>query len=177
MKTMLHEVRGSMMINVQGDMPLADADWDEFLAAAAAAPRLTAYFISADNYGPDARQRAKLATLPHLYPLPKAVVTTSLAVRGIVTATSWLGTNIRAFAPSRVDDAFDYLGVARPNRAALLECVALLKTRLAGGEGFGSLRPPAGPPTSDVMLVNRIIEERVANIRAKIHARGIAGKK
>jgi hypothetical protein len=177
MKTMLHEVRGGVMVTVHGDLPIADAEWDAFLAAAGAAPRLTACLISADRQGPNARQRAKLATLPQMYPLPKAVVTTSVVVRGIVTATSWLGTNIRAFAPHRIDDAFDYLKVVRGERAALLECVALMKTRLAGGEDLTSLRPPAGPPTSDVMLVNRVVEERVAAIRSKIRLAGPAGKK
>ena len=63
------------------------------------------------------------------FPLPKAVVTTSRVVRGIVTATSWLGSNVRAFAPSNIDEAFDYLDVPKPLRAGLLERVALLKRR------------------------------------------------
>ena len=43
MKTILHEVREGVMINVQGDAPPSDGDWDEFLAAVAAASNLRAF--------------------------------------------------------------------------------------------------------------------------------------
>jgi len=156
------------MINVQGDAPPSDGDWDEFLAAVAAASNLRAFLICADNHGPNVSQRAKLAKMRSKFPLPKAVVTTSMVVRGIVTATSWLGSNVRAFAPSHIDEAFDYLDVPKPLRAGLLERVALLKTRLAGGETLEPFRGGESHSTNDLVVTQQIVEERVANIRAKL---------
>ncbi|MET0591799.1 MAG: hypothetical protein ABW133_03810 [Polyangiaceae bacterium] len=170
MKTMLHEIRSDVMITVQGDVPLADDDWDEYLNAVEAAPNIKAFLISADNYGPNARQRAKLQSHRTVYPHPKAVVTTSMAVRGIVTATSWLGTNIRAFSPDRIDEAFDYLRTPADLRPSLLECLALMKTRLAGGDAIEQFRMPAVDNASDLALMHQIVEERVANIRAKLRS-------
>jgi hypothetical protein len=168
METMLHELQGNVMVCVQGDVPLEDSDWDAFLASVTASPSLRAFLISADNHGPNATQRAKLATLTGVFLLPKAVVTTSLAVRGIVTATSWLGTNIRSFSPNHIDNAFEYLGVAEPLRAALLGRVALLKTRLAGGEISEHLSGTQRIGSSDLHLMQTLVEERVANIRANL---------
>ena len=170
MKTMLLEVRGDVLITVQGDEPLADDDWDDFLRVVASATHVKAYLFSSDNYGPSAKQRAKLQAYRAVFPLPKAVVTTSMAVRGIVTATSWLGTNIRAFSPDHIDEAFDYLGVPQATRASLLECVALMKTRLAGGDAIDQFRAPAVGQPTDLALIHQIVEERVANIRAKLRS-------
>ena len=170
MKTMLHQVRGDVMISVQGDVPLGDDDWDDFLNAVRGATSVKAFLISADNHGPNARQRAKLQSNRTVYPYPKAVVTTSMTVRGIVTATSWLGTNIRAFSPDRIDEAFDYLDIAPDFRTSLLEIVALMKTRLAGGDAIEQFRLPAVGNPSDLALIHQIIEERVANIRAKLRS-------
>lgn len=170
MKSMLHELQGDVMLVVQGDVPVVDDDWDEYLATLAANPSVKAFLISADNHGPNANQRAKLANLRSIDPLPKAVVTTSMAVRGIVTALSWLGSNIRAFAPNQIEGAFEYLGVASNAHAALLERLALLKTRLAGGERWEQFRGNDRGDQADLLLMQQIVEERVANIRAKVHA-------
>jgi hypothetical protein len=170
MKSMLHELQGDVMLVVQGDVPVVDGDWDEYLAALDASPSLKAFLISADNHGPNASQRAKLATLHRIDPLPKAVVTTSMGARGIVTALSWLGSNIRAFAPNQIDRAFDYLGVANDARAALLGRLALLKTWLAGGEKLDQFRGSESGDHADLPFMQQIVEERVANIRAKLRA-------
>ena len=170
MKTMLLEIRGDVLITVQGDMPLSDPDWDDFLRVVASATHVKAYLFSSDNHGPSAKQRAKLQSNRAVFPLPKAVVTTSMAVRGIVTATSWLGTNIRAFSPDHIDDAFDYLGLSPASRPAVLECVALMKTRLAGGDTIDPFRALSVNNPTDLALMHQIVEERVANIRAKLRA-------
>jgi hypothetical protein len=175
MKTMLHEIWGNVMVSVQGDVPMSDEDWDDYLATVDAnLTSLKAFLISADNHGPNAGQRAKLDKQRAVYPLPKAVVTTSMAIRGIVTATSWLGSKIRAFSPANIDEAFAYLSVAEPDRAALLELVAILKTRLAGGETWGQLREPSSGATPDPALMRQVVAERVASIRAKL--RSIQGR-
>ena len=171
MKTMLHEIWGDVMVSVQGDVPMSDEDWDDYLATVDAnLTSLKAFLISADNNGPNAGQRAKLDRQRAVYPLPKAVVTTSMAIRGIVTATSWIGTNIRAFSPAHIDDAFAYLNVAEPDRAALIELVAILKTRLAGGETWGQLREPSSASPADPALLRQVVAEKVASIRAKLRA-------
>ena len=40
-----------------------------------------------------------------------AVVTDEKLVRGIVTAASWLGINVKSFSWAEMNDAFNYLGV------------------------------------------------------------------
>jgi hypothetical protein len=62
MKGMLHEIRGNILVSAQGDVPVDDADWDSYLAAVDGAKSvLKGFLISADNHGPNAGQRAKLA--------------------------------------------------------------------------------------------------------------------
>ncbi len=58
---------------------------------------------------------------------PRAVVTPSAMVRGAVTALSWLGHQMRAFAPDELTEALDFLQLPQPQREALLTAIAEMK--------------------------------------------------
>jgi hypothetical protein len=58
-----------------------------------------------------------------------AVITDSPATRGIITALSWFGMPIRAFAPASWDRGLSFLGFEQPER--IRAAVASLGVRLA----------------------------------------------
>jgi hypothetical protein len=68
--------------------------------------------VFTDGGGPDAEQRRKLTEIRGWNAVRVAVVTQSLAVRGIVTAFSWFNPRIKAFQPIAVGAAFRYLGLS-----------------------------------------------------------------
>jgi hypothetical protein len=59
--------------------------------------------------------------------IPVATLTDSGMVRGLVTVVAWMGADIRGFAPSDLERAFDYLQVDVGKRSALTERLSALK--------------------------------------------------
>lgn len=80
--------------------------------------------------GPNAAQRSRIAKIRGLGPVPTAVVTEAFAVRGIVTALSWLGKDIRAFGRDDVERAIQHLSIEPADATALLQEVSHLHALL-----------------------------------------------
>ncbi len=62
--------------------------------------------------------------------LGSRVITGSVFGRGIVTAVSWLGKNIKAFAPSEIDKAYDFLQMSDASRKAVTNAVGIMQKEL-----------------------------------------------
>jgi serine/threonine-protein kinase len=77
--------------------------------------------------GPTTMQRKRFNDVLAGHPLRAAIVIDKLAGRGIVTALSWYNPQIRAFAPSDMDRALEYLGVPPSDRPRVIEQVAFLE--------------------------------------------------
>jgi hypothetical protein len=60
--------------------------------------------------------------------IPSAVITDERLVRGIVTAASWLGVNIKSFSWTEARDAIKHLGVAREHEDRVLDALTALRT-------------------------------------------------
>jgi len=88
--------------------------------------------ILSEGGGPNGPQRKALAEVKTISRIPTAVVTGSMLARGLVMATSWLGKEIRAFAPQHLTRAFDYLAVAPTERPRVVEELAVLRAELLG---------------------------------------------
>jgi hypothetical protein len=116
-----------------------DAEIEQHIAEAKAmAGTVRVVLVIADGpdaSGPDATQRAKMAHAG-LLRVPTAVVTQSVLARGIMTAVSWLGAPIQAFAPDRLFQAYEFLQISAPVRARIPPQLEAMKAELHG------LRPP-----------------------------------
>jgi hypothetical protein len=125
-------------------------------------PELKCLVVFGESDGPNARQRKQLQPLSNFERLPTAVITTSFVARGVVTALSWFGATIRAFAPAFVEDAFSWLGLSTDERLDVLRRVATLKAQLAGIDpGSASLDRAA-----EIARLTAIVRQRMAALRA-----------
>jgi hypothetical protein len=118
-----------IVLAVHGEHAPSDVEWDAYMRMSTA-PGIRGLLVLSEGGGPSARQRTSIARFPHLKPLPTAIVTSSAAVRGVVTAIWWLGKNIRAFRPEELDHAFQYLGIGEGLREQLLGRLSALKNEL-----------------------------------------------
>src|SRR3954467_13722666 len=107
-RVLLQRRVGDVRLVLQGEGHPSDAEIDEHIAEASAmASFVTAVLVVAEGPGaggPDARQRAKMASAG-LLRVPTAVVTDSALARGIMIAVSWTGTRIRGFASEHLSQA------------------------------------------------------------------------
>jgi hypothetical protein len=109
-----------IILEAHSSHPPSEAEWAEFLGLCAAQlSTVRGCLVVTDGGSPSAQQRGALMKLIKGRTLPTAVVTPSLLSRGAVTALSWLGHAIRAFAPNELNAALDFVRVT-DRRAALL---------------------------------------------------------
>lgn len=120
------------MVLVHGLEPPDDAAWDAYVESLATTDKRRVLVVS-DGPGPNAAQRQRMVERLGDHETPTAVVSGSLTVRGIVTALSWFGANIRGFSSSELDGALDYLQVPESERPAVLRAALGLRAELAGG--------------------------------------------
>lgn len=79
----------------------------------------------------NAAQRADVATFMKATGISIAVVTDSALVRGVARAVGFMGVKVRAFQPSELKDALDYLAVPPTRHPELTRRVEILKAQLA----------------------------------------------
>ncbi|HTQ04988.1 MAG TPA: hypothetical protein VMI54_14085 [Polyangiaceae bacterium] len=132
MPTTMHYSAGPVFVTVHGTEAPSDEEWLRYLETGKAHfAGVRASLIITEGGGPNGQQRALLTErYPEFGPLPVAVVSDSPLTRGIVTALRWLGKNIRAFRPTDLAGAFEYLDVPIPEREALLHRVAHVRSEL-----------------------------------------------
>jgi|SRR6185437_10896724 len=62
-----------------------------------------------DGGAPDSKQRKELNEILNSRPSPGVVVSSSTVVRSVVTALTWFNPLVKAFAPDRTAEAWEYL--------------------------------------------------------------------
>jgi hypothetical protein len=128
-----------VLVAVHGDQPPSSSEWRRYLAACAnASDKVRANVVVTSGGGPNAAQRAELSNLPNLMTFPTAVVSSSIVVRGIVTAISWLGKRIKAFSPADIDSACRYLALTAETKPKVLLAVRAMQTELGHARAAGS---------------------------------------
>lgn len=132
--TMRYAPHGEVFVTVHSAEPPSDEEWARYLEVSKFYfEDLRGSLIITDGGGPNSRQRALLTErYPEFGPVPVAVVSDSPLTRGIVTALRWLGKNIRAFRPTDLAGAFEYLAIPSSEHEALLHRVAVLRSELRG---------------------------------------------
>ncbi len=132
--TMLARRVEDLRIFVIGAGPPTDVEWDAHIAhvrAEASSPY--GILVASDGGTPTTQQRARLAALEGALRPPTAVLTSSPVVRGVMTVMSWLGGNLRAFAPDAVDSALEHLRVPSAHRPVVVATLETLRRRVRGG--------------------------------------------
>jgi hypothetical protein len=131
--TFVYAPEGDLMLTVHGPIPPTDEEWRAYLEfSRTCVGRVTRSLIVSSGAGPNGRQRTMLMKeFPEFAPVPVAVVSDSSMTRGIVTALRWFGKNIRAFPPSQLAAALEYLGVPPERHAAVLDRVEALTLSLS----------------------------------------------
>ncbi len=119
---------------VQGTDNPTDADWDRYLAfIAQEAPKMVEPrgLIFSDGGSPSAAQRKRLNDAVAPYAKPRAaVLTTSVMVRGAMTALNWFIPMYRAFAPTQLDEALRFLEVPEPKWQSVRQRLNELRLRI-----------------------------------------------
>lgn len=107
--------------------PISDRDWTDFLTQLKK-PAITRYIgTSIGATEANSVQRKAAAEVFKSRKIPVVVVTDANIVRGIVTAVSWLGVNIKAFDWPDLRKGLDYLGVTGSQQDRAVESIMRLK--------------------------------------------------
>jgi hypothetical protein len=118
---------GDLLISFSTAGPVPTDVWDEFLKHVNEAPVSKFLGASVGLFEVSSIQRKQLSNIMMKRKIPIAAVTDEKLVRGIVTAASWLGVNVKAFAWVDLRQAIRHLGVARPMEDTAYEKVMELR--------------------------------------------------
>lgn len=121
----------NIAVAVHSTEPPTDDEWIKWIELnvdAAERGVLKAMLVVTDGGAPNAKQRSMVADMPDAArEVPTAIVSHSTFVRGIVTALSWSGKNIKAFDPASWDRIGAYLKVEQQQQSVLLSAVRNLQ--------------------------------------------------
>ena len=117
-------------------------EWDDYLAMSGAGMKAVGdlsrfkQLVFTDGGGPNAAQRKASVEIGKPYgdtnDIRVAVVSSSMAVRGIVTAFNWIGAPLRSYGAHQVGDAFAYLGIKGDDAVAICDAVEKLSAQVEG---------------------------------------------
>ncbi len=131
MRNIAIKVVDRLFIVVYGARNPSDDEWQDYLdLVEAQGIDRTMQLIFSDGGEPTSTQRRLLNELLGGRPVPVAVVSASARVRGTVTALSWFNRRIRAFPPSGLRDALEYLEIPLSRIELIEREVTLLREEL-----------------------------------------------
>jgi hypothetical protein len=119
---------GDLMVSLGiNEGPIPDDVWERFVKEIIAKP-IKKYLATNVGYvDVNSVQRKLISDAFKTKNITVAVVTDEKIVRGIVTAVSWLGVNIRSFSWTELEKAIDYLAVVQPQKQRTLEAIKQLR--------------------------------------------------
>ena len=123
LRTMNHRLVADVLFVRHRELTVSDADWQDMLdeIASSLQPQTTLRtLVKTDNAGPNAIQRNRLNQLVSSKhgTLRVAVMSSSVLVRGIVTAFSWMRSlEIKSFGPAELSEALAFLDTSQVSAA------------------------------------------------------------
>jgi hypothetical protein len=118
MKTMATRVWEDLLISLHTAEPPDDEEWSEYSRQLLALIRQTIEdpqkgrrIVFTDGGSPNLRQRAEINKILSGRAMKVAIISSSPTAQGAVTALSWYNPLIRSFAPSKLSDAWQHLGI------------------------------------------------------------------
>jgi hypothetical protein len=121
-----------VLLIVHADMPPTDADWARMIVVRnAARDRVRSILVVAPPRASiNASQRADVAQFIKINGASIAVVTDSALIRGVARAVGFLGVQVRAFAPSELANALNYLVVPQSRHPDMARRIEGMKAHL-----------------------------------------------
>ena len=136
MQTIAWQVKENTVILVHGAQEPTDAEWTRYVdelrrvIKGGGQPRV---LVVTSGPGPNMRQRKQLGEVFEGVSAHTAVVTSSTVGRAIVTLIGLRNPGIRAFEPSRMDEALSYILVPESEKQQMHELVSTLRSQLTTG--------------------------------------------
>lgn len=126
-----------VVVAVHTEKPPSATEWAEYMAlineVVQTHSRVRTLVSTVGKGGPSSVQRVDLNEFGKVHDHRLSILTDSRLARGIVTALGWLGSvQIRAFAPSDIGPALDYLQVSPTMGPTLLQLIEQARTQLTG---------------------------------------------
>jgi hypothetical protein len=124
MADLVFKLVDEVVLAVHSARPPQPQEWEAYLAMhvrLAEEGRKVAILVITEGGAPNSAQRAALkAAVPH--DAKTAILTSNVAIRGVVTAFNWLGwSSMRAFAPHETEDALRYIQALDKKQRVLAE--------------------------------------------------------
>jgi len=131
--TIRFDIVGHVMLIVHADMPPDPDDWARLSRVRNAnIDKLRGSLVIAPPRASiNASQRADAARAMKATNASTAVVTESALIRAVTRAVGFLGIPVRAFSPSEIASALNYLVVPQSRHAEIIQRVEILKSQLA----------------------------------------------
>ena len=131
-----------VMLIVHADIPPDDADWARMSTVRNANREKirSKLVVAPPRASINASQRADVAQFMRETGTSIAVVTDSALIRGVARAVGFLGVQVRAFAPSELASALNFLVVAPSKHAEMSRRIDAMKAQL--GTMSTSIRAP-----------------------------------
>lgn len=138
MANMLHTYLGATVVTVHTRQPPSDAEWGAYVADILALndPAQYRVLVYSEGGGPNARQRSQLSEALRGAQTRTAIVTGSVAMRGIGTIVSWFNNQLKVFGPGDLGKALGYLSLSHDEQVRVL---ALLRS---SADKLGMSLPP-----------------------------------
>ena len=132
MKTTAFVLVGNVLIIVHSEAPPSDEEWEAYVSVIRSVKDLSKLRCIAftDGGAPNSSQRKLLNEALKNRPLQAAAVSSSTLVRGVVTALNWFNPLVRAFAPERLGEAYQYLKLSREEVSAVNKAISALQKEL-----------------------------------------------
>ncbi len=124
---------GDVMVNVNTSGNIGDELWESFTAELGAFDYKHYIGASLGILELSATQRKHAAAALRANGVSVVIITDDVLVRGVVTAVSWLGANVKSFAWTDIDRAFARLGVL-DRKATLMPLIERLRDECVSEE-------------------------------------------
>ncbi len=124
---------GDVMVNVNTAGNMGDDLWERFIAELGAFDYKHYIGASLGILELSAAQRKHAASALRANGVQVVIITDDVLVRGVVTAVSWLGANVKSFAWKDMDRAFTRLGVL-DRKAMLVPLIERLRDECTADE-------------------------------------------
>jgi hypothetical protein len=128
----LWQFDGRLLVVVHAAANPTQLEWDRLMSETAVRGRGASLCVLVISHGggPDVDQRKQLATLMAASPAPRAVMTASTLVRGMMGALAFFNPHMKAFGLHDLDGASSYLGLSDDERASAQRLRAVLEAKL-----------------------------------------------
>ena len=129
-----------MIVSCQTRFNPSDLEWDRWMTAASVLARQVGDFrllVVTDGGHPTRTQLERLKRLKDRKEPPTAIVSSSVALRFMGAALTFVNSTIRCFAPAQLDDAFEHIGLVPADRSLARASIERLRRELAALSATG----------------------------------------